>query len=503
MTSLERRKGNRYGDTKEPDYGILTYTWGRWEQQDGPRVRITGTTWRIPAISTEHFSIESFENVIEQMGKDSQYVWIDVACIDQEDEVVKMEEVNNQVAIFANAQRVYVWFSRLSTATLQNVFDDMFTCSAHLQRQDETALGKSVKMALNDVHRSLTVLLNDPWFSSLWTLQEGTLRGDALILSREGSLLPHPDNLGQNIFLGALLRAFWHIRSASLWIFRHGATAHKPIALQIANLIREAGYEHPPFARNPNIQYGAAHCRKTSRPLDRIFAIMSIYGIRMVLPTETITLNDLEHEFAMKMNQLSPRLGQMFIHTEKPQNNETWKITQRSRVTAELAFWSNQHLDSCSISASSLGADFEGPSCTLEILLAVWKARMGPPPGDNNKYYLCHVRLDDYIYDENPHLPRVDIVPKVDAWEERDRFLQLAEALPSTFHTNEIIILKLGEQRTALISKAGIGLVLLRAKCTVQPESFVYRRLGLCQWALAVRNGVQDPTWQHIRGTIY
>lgn len=104
LTSLERQNGNIYGGEREPPYSILSYTWGRWYVANGPRLPISGVTWTIPAVNESRaFSVASFHDVIRQIGKHSRFVWLDVACIDQENYPVKMDEIGRQAGIFAKA----------------------------------------------------------------------------------------------------------------------------------------------------------------------------------------------------------------------------------------------------------------------------------------------------------------------------------------------------------------------------------------------------------------
>ncbi|KAL3491651.1 hypothetical protein BJX62DRAFT_236917 [Aspergillus germanicus] len=104
MTSIERTAISIYNGIQEPSYGILSYTWGRWESRDTDPIVIRRTPWRIPAVTPEHFTREMLQGVINQIGRHVDYLWIDIACIDQEDQAMKMDEVSRQVGIFAQTQ---------------------------------------------------------------------------------------------------------------------------------------------------------------------------------------------------------------------------------------------------------------------------------------------------------------------------------------------------------------------------------------------------------------
>src|SRR5690606_2386292 len=94
---------------------------------------------------------------------------------------------------------------------------------------------------------------------------------------------------------------------------------------------------------NPNIQYGAARYRQTKRPLDRIYAIMQIYGLRVGEAANPNPwkrppqLNELEDEFAAAICKKCPVMGQLFLHLKRPRKGDSWRITQYSRVPEDLA----------------------------------------------------------------------------------------------------------------------------------------------------------------------
>ncbi|KAF2122740.1 hypothetical protein BDV96DRAFT_561298 [Lophiotrema nucula] len=503
MTSLERREGNFYGRWKEPQYGILTYTWGRWQRKDGPRLGILGTSWTIPAVDEEHFTTQSFERIIKRMGEDVEFAWLDVACIDQENDTVKMDEIRKQVSIFTTAHRVYVWLSRLPTNTLTTALDDVFRCETHLYDDDTRALGKSLPDVLTDLLHSLDTIFRDPWFTSLWTLQEGTLRRDALVLSREGDTVPVALIPKLNVYLGFLLNAFFHLRTA---IAGHLSRKEwnievEPLSNKIVNLIRNAGYDHAPFCQNPNIQYGAANRRITSFPLDRIYGITAIYGIQIGDHANSVcTFEELEYEFAAAINKYSPRLGQMFVHTHQPDEGCTWKITQRSRVPNELETFNRDLLDTCTIiPGSRKSASFEGPTCSFASLLKVWLSRKLDTYEDSDYIYPARIRVDDYLPDMYPSLPRL-LGGAFDNEEQGlEAYLPLADALLKTFEPVKLLVLRLGEYRKTPQDRFMVGLVLLSSGASEAG----YQRLGLCTWLDETFNGVEDPEWEHQHGRIY
>lgn len=130
MTSVERDATGIYGSTAKPKYNILTYTWGRWKVRDNVKehsaLPVKGTPWKIPAVRGEHFTVAAFQNVSNSMREDGiDWIWVDVACIDQEDESLNADEVGRQASIFKRADTAYVCLSNLPTDTLQEIFNDL------------------------------------------------------------------------------------------------------------------------------------------------------------------------------------------------------------------------------------------------------------------------------------------------------------------------------------------------------------------------------------------
>ena len=131
MTSLQWQPGNRYGDHVQPKYNAVSYTWGRFDLDIPGRkkvkafkrvkaIRIDGIDWPVPRISPEHFSEHNFRHLIrrtcepvsEAEGR-IEFLWLDVACIDQNNGPQKMAEIGRQAVIFQGAQRVYIWLTKL------------------------------------------------------------------------------------------------------------------------------------------------------------------------------------------------------------------------------------------------------------------------------------------------------------------------------------------------------------------------------------------------------
>jgi hypothetical protein len=333
MTSIKRTGISTYNGIQEPSYGILSYTWGRWESRDADPIVIHGTPWRIPAVTPEHFTREMLQGVINQIGRYVDYLWIDIACIDQEDQATKMDEVGRQVGIFAQAQRMYVWLSHLDLTTLQANLNDFIDCVTYLHFMDED---KDPRPAIKHVAASLASLLKDPWFSSLWTLQECTINRSAMILSREGK--PIPVRFMEGSFLlnmvanetSAMVHYLGRLEDRAPHLVQDVQSEVESIRLHA----RCTGFNNL-FISNPNVQYELVRYRTSSRLEDRIYGITQIYNLRVgqsLQPDKTFTLDELREQFAEALVAHYPVVSQLFIHTEQPLAGLTWRITEACEV---------------------------------------------------------------------------------------------------------------------------------------------------------------------------
>ncbi len=125
LTSVVRNDGNVFAGVKEPRYDILSYTWGRFTCSKGRAIDVRGIEWKIPAIDESHFTVEEFEAVIRQVGRDVEFIWVDIACIHQEDEALKAEDVGNQAGIFKNAHKAFIWLNRLKQPILTACMEEI------------------------------------------------------------------------------------------------------------------------------------------------------------------------------------------------------------------------------------------------------------------------------------------------------------------------------------------------------------------------------------------
>ncbi|KAK8051729.1 hypothetical protein PG993_003114 [Apiospora rasikravindrae] len=296
----------RYGPAVYPRYNIISYTWGRYRakpDEDGTAIDIQGVPWPVPRIkcdpsaeesSATGFRSDQFEQVLYKIGQDTQFVWVDVGCIPQkggrgytaELQTETDVEIAHQAGIFHRADQAYVWLHQMSTGDLSQAIEGL--CHHDWRR---------AKM-----------LFADPWFTSLWTLQEGYLRKDAILLSRDGDDVTFPRN-SSAVTLGDLMRLT-------------DAIVHRGQAM-FYEQFRYAGVETM-LSKNPLVLLGVVPHRTVSPDdeNDKVCGIMQIFGLKL---NRSNDFDDLCRDFAEQIVCKSPVVSQAFTHPI-PNAEPSWRI---------------------------------------------------------------------------------------------------------------------------------------------------------------------------------
>ncbi|KAI1738099.1 heterokaryon incompatibility protein-domain-containing protein [Xylaria scruposa] len=489
MTSVARDEHGAYRapgtqDEIRPKYNILTYTWGRFRTEDAAgnlALPVQNTPWKIPPIKKEHFTVDQFKSVVAFLASDGiKWAWIDIACIHQEDEAENAEEVGRQASIFKNAHRVFVWLSELSFSVLApaiaNIQDHGIQLRKHVDN-DPTAL--PIQDIISSLLKECNIIFNEPWFSSLWTLQEVVLRNDALVLAKEAEpiewfpnqymymtmFINHCQNMFRDLeyLADSIKESKRHNQPISEQQLRMGAQIH-----DIKQRILEAGFYYT-FSDNPNVQYGTAKYRKTSRTVDRVYAIMQVYNIRVgksLDPARNPQLPELLDEFAKAIVDTCPIMSQMFVHTRAPADGASWRITEASRVPDFLCMYRDpKPLSELVIESGVMIA--RGPLCSFVHIDEI----------DQQTDISLKIYLDEYVIED----------------------LGFSQSTLSREHIHGRQLLKqygygalqvfwLGSVQRNLESvfvREQIGIILNPLKPVEgkeQLQSPIYQRLGICTW---------------------
>lgn len=373
MHSYPWQPGHKYGHHVEPRYNAISYTWGRFELEKGqiPRISgldIGGVEWDIPRITPEHFSRNQLREVLDKAtgvytayndsitdSRAVEFVWLDIACIDQRFNTESMLEIGRQAKIFSNALCVYIWLTETPAPTLEKIAIqvDSFWYRAsecislepksfhRIQKTSRAWRTANIKKHAK-TRRTLAVtegviraglvliqtLIKDPWFSSLWTLQESYLCKRAIFVSREASFGLSQGLRGEKS-LGLTLETVLYVSSHLCTLCRRlrevdpPRTGSSSIETRLLELVQNSGLTALK-RENPMELYSAALSRKPRNKLDSIYGIMQVFDFRLgasdpeLKPGTSFTLSELEAQFGAALIKFSPILSQGFVHTAFP-----------------------------------------------------------------------------------------------------------------------------------------------------------------------------------------
>ncbi|MCJ1390727.1 hypothetical protein MMC18_003588 [Xylographa bjoerkii] len=385
MTSLEHQPGHVYGDIVEPEYNAISYTWGRYEASSGQRLGVNGVSWKIPAIKEEHFTVQQFKEALETARCLSGFIWLDVACIDQENYFIKMDEIGKQAAIFRSAKQVYVWLTSLNTSVMQSALETIGLLSGKVHQiiyqenfspMDNFEDLLHQERLLDDFETSFTMIFADPWFSSLWTLQEAYLSETATFLSQTSGMAPYS-------------RPFYKPTSKRDLLTLSGDCEETKVALltyegmdtridRILYLIERSGLSvlgSPAQDYPASLLYSAASYRTTRDPLDRIYGIMQVYNLRLgasAEPNKSFTVTELENQLGAALNAMSPIAAQGHVHTIPQPPDETWRVGQKS-LLPNTFYITAFHDSRCKIFFDETQRPrFQGQACDVNRLAEFW-----------------------------------------------------------------------------------------------------------------------------------
>ena len=441
MTSYKWGPGNTYGDSTEPAYVAMSYTWGRYMLSDDelPHVKplpIQGVDWAIPRVNpVTHFSVTEFQAIIKEVMRvpdrffdftdyrwrqrtwkrrllntlyrfienqvwGYKFLWLDIACIDQRWTRTTMLEIGRQARIFRHAKQLYAWLSRLPTAALRPLLYNLRAAVYGLQNEPFTKEGAQgfhsrpwLRMAID----SLTGLTNDPWFSSLWTLQEAFLCTNAIILSHDGQAALDLSTFDLRPW--SLQQLFSFANELIYWSERSRAPRAEPEFNELMELVQRSGLAAL-HLNNPMALLGVSYTRKTTRELDRIYGIMQVFGSDFKVglsrvdadPRREYTLAELEDEFGAAIIEHYPILNQMHVFLSPPEFGKGWCARGTSAVPwmaerGDLFGWDSGnridvtievgHKAMCEISTlmmnGNMWAKLSGRACSFTKLQQAWR----------------------------------------------------------------------------------------------------------------------------------
>jgi hypothetical protein len=342
MASLPWKPGNRYGNYSNPKYNAVSYTWGRWELKDRnerPEIKalpVKGAEWFIPRIHPERFTVKEFQAMVNDTviphpsrpdHQEIEFLWLDIACIHQEDQDENAREVGRQANIFKGAAHTYVWlkhdtaFIRRWAPAMEKEFSSMCSKNFHID-VDLNIWAARVTSLIEE-------LIADPWFSSLWTLQESFLCPNADLIFRDGA-----KNSLDLCSLKHICELFLTVRDTLSY---NDIIRRIDLEYGLSDLINKTGLLDS-LEGNPMGLLTASRNRTTSYEVDRVYGIMQIFDFQLGKSSpEAITghkysLDELSDQLGEALLLKYPILSQLHIHTSPVKNGKAWRFSHSSVV---------------------------------------------------------------------------------------------------------------------------------------------------------------------------
>lgn len=544
MTSYEWQPGNVYGPATSPLYNAISYTWGRWRvtadaDDESPAddvvtpLVVHGIPWDVPRVRPHHFTSEQLLHAIRRstgLGihpSPVDFLWIDIACIDQRgDEPKSAAEVGRQALIFEGARHVYAWLS-VSDQGLRSTMREMIRMAKHVRRAYERVrLGMvnlpwdiaydwiRLGMVVGVGNGSVAKLLRDPWFSSLWTLQEAFMRQDAIFLSREGTPATAPaikvdgdwpqkkgatpdDSRNKPLILQRLVQ--YYREAYSLLELKSVPPKHS----SVLRLLQQCGLSLLEW-RHPLAIFIASGSRTCERDEDRVYGIQQVFRFRVGKSAlshrqgSRYTLQELQVQFGEQLLRQYGLQSQLHSFTQPAPIGRGWLPNSSSILPDQI--WSIESTYSsiskysvtqpqvpsvlaCLLSVQNVNGNawgkFDGAMCAFHRLHASCR-EAEETFTKSHRGYIVHTMLKIYL-DRTDVFSSTIITPQCPSkmGEVPDLPQQALATKLSLEWSDSLYVLLLG--RTQYTShKELAGLLLLRCS---DPDAFqYYRRIGLCTW---------------------
>lgn len=177
---------------------------------------------------------------------------------------------------------------------------------------------------------AIRILTRDRWFSSLWTFQE------AFLVSQEVEPIHQDSPQLHTIFSSCKTLSTRCKRSiASKTVL---GLPIDSIELELIELVESTGLAALE-AENPMALYTVASNRVTSRPEDRIYGIIQVFGFQLGISDPDSLPNpapedlpELELQLGQQLIERYPLVSQIHIHTRPTRYGQAWRVTSRSRI---------------------------------------------------------------------------------------------------------------------------------------------------------------------------
>ena len=378
---------------------------------------------------------------------------------------------------------------------------------------------------------SLDQIFIDPWFTSLWTLQEAFLCQHAYMLPLEAEMtnidVKFDTKTGPIFTLQALCNASITL-SQVIEIERPIVLAQWQSDKSNPDVCKRQKYLGDVYGmlnrrgllalatRNPIALYNTAQYRKSSLDWDRVYGIQQVFGFRLgasaphVSNTRAKSFNRfvLEDQLGAAILVKYPVASQLHVFTEPVEEGRGWRVAPSSNIPKleiqrsiwDLTFEHLWHVSTENIKGQTWGV-FRGHSCSFSDLSRAWKLAHEIPSiaeilGPQSPQQIL---LDTFLQDiadqdlkDRPEEPIWTTVwskrKEIPRTEHQHRLASGVNALiPKVFEGESPTVLLLGSfedgsqdtERADHSARYHVGLIIIRKEQKTYPY---WKRLGFCIW---------------------
>ena len=185
-------------------YIAVSWTWGRYQKTNGNKKltrKSRGTPWEVPLVWPDdkhevfyrrYDLVHDLKACLASISR-YRYFWVDIFCINQQEESEKQREIRKQANIFGSAKGVLAYLWTLDKAEM--LVDPIVGLGELLswtvvfgngrERRDRLMKRDTTRTRLSFL-KSFEALRNERWFTSLWALQEIVLAPAGVWVTRHG-----------------------------------------------------------------------------------------------------------------------------------------------------------------------------------------------------------------------------------------------------------------------------------------------------------------------------
>lgn len=416
----------------------------------------------------------------------------------------------------------------MAASLLSNTTAVLFIQFGQFLRQEEAEA--NLLETLRTIKTSFTALFSDPWFSSLWTLQEAYLSAHAELLSRDGHLINDETHRDLRSFADMMNAEFVDVQR--ILVYDNGMILREhpqvsSICDEIVRLVRASGLSELVWS-NRMALYAAAGTRTATEPCDYVYAIQQIFNYRLGSTAEDSgsgrdwALDDLEAELGERIITDYPVYSQMHVFMQPTSGNSGWHINRSSRLPIPLggmghAFtgvWEEEVHPLAKLSVERIGNDrlgyFAGLIAPFYRLHELWMSSNQSAAGEMSYQRILLDAVSEEYAEQSGEPKEFRTVGHMrDLWPgtEMDR---LSTWLSHAYPRDNLYVLRLGSRGERPYREV-VGVVISKAEL-VDGARHHWRRLGFCYWSCEKLHnedsGAQDTLdgndgagdWEHQEG---